>query len=274
MSAEFRIVHFVSDPFLGARIPVAALLRDRANVVRVVRAQRLPDPECLGGPKYAAALRMVLDSLDNAPTFDRLPQAVGPFATMAEPRTVPDDVHDAAKWLGSHVLPTAVATGEGAREREPKRARVGYRFFESWGLHRYVKKEFKIKERWNAVFRSERSDSSSIASIDSISHWVEGSSKILLMEPLIPGRASFQRDLHGVARSFSAFRFHLERLELTKDISLVAYVLSSRHRERRDEAIVSLRDIAHEIVDLSDSAAQDHFVREVRAVGESCVSPP
>jgi hypothetical protein len=108
MSAEFRIVHFISDPFLGARIPVAALLRDRTNVVRVVRAQRLPAPECLGGPKYAAALGMVLECLGSAPAFDRLPQPVGPFATMGEPLTVPDGVHDAAKWLGSHVLPTAV----------------------------------------------------------------------------------------------------------------------------------------------------------------------
>jgi hypothetical protein len=299
MSAEFRIVHFVSDPFLGARIPVAALLRDHANVVRVVRAQRLPAPECLGGPKHAAALRMILDALDSAPAFDRLPQAVevvaqlqygledsapafdrlpqavGPFATMAEPRAVPDDVPAPAKWLGSHVLPTPITADVAGREREPKRARVGYRFFQSWDLHGYVKKRFKLEERWSAVFRGEHGDSSSLASIDSISHWVEGSSKLLLMEPLIPGRSSFSRDLHGVARSFSAFRYHLERLEPKKDVSLVAYMLSSQNRERRTEAITSLRDIAHEIVDLSDTASQQHFVHQVRAIGESgAPSPP
>ena len=105
MRAEFRIVHFLIDPFLGGRIPIAALLRDRENTLRVIRARHIPGAECLGGAKYAAALRMVLDCLDGSPMFDRLPQTVGPFAMVANPMSVPEGVHDPALWLELHILP-------------------------------------------------------------------------------------------------------------------------------------------------------------------------
>jgi hypothetical protein len=270
MSAEFRIVHFLSDPFLGGRIPVAALLRDRDDNVRVIRARHVPGAECLGGAKYAAALRMVLDCLEGSPAFDRLPQAVGPFATVAEPMPVPEGVHDPALWLRLHVLPTVVSDdGGAAREREPNRSRVGYRFFESWNIQGFVKKRFKLREHWNSLFTSRNSDMASVASTGPISHWVEGPERILLMEPLIPGRHGFPRDLQDVARNFAAFRFHLERLKSKKQVSLVTYLMGSQDRQRRDEAKDSLREIAHEVVDLSDSRAEEHLVNEVRTVGES-----
>lgn len=268
MSAEFRIVHFLSDPFLGGRIPVAAVLRDRENNVRVIRARHMPGAECLGGARYAAALRMVLDCLDGSPAFDRLPSSVGPFATMADPMPVPEGVRDPARWLGSHVLPTVASDGV-AREREPGRSNVGYRFFESWNIQDHVKKRFKLKEHWNTLFAGRHGDPSSVISTGPISHWVEGSQRILLMEPLIPGRHSFRRDLQEVAKNFSAYRFHLERLQSKKEISLVTYLMRSQDRRQRDEARESLHDIAHEVVDLSEPRAEKHFVDEVRAVGES-----
>ena len=52
---------------------------------------------------------MVLDCLEGSPTFDRLPQNVGPFATVANPLPVPEGVNDPALWLELHVLPAVVS---------------------------------------------------------------------------------------------------------------------------------------------------------------------
>ena len=270
MSAEFRIIHFISDPFLGARIPVAALLREEGDdKVQVVRAQHLPGPECLGGAEYSAALRMVLEFLDASPTFDQLPNTVGPLVAMAEPMQVPDAIRDPAKWL-SKVLPTR-AKGEAGRERDANRSTSGYRFFESRNINHYVRKQFRISAHWKSLAIRKNNDDilASAASTDSISHWVEGSKKVLLMEPLIPSRRSFKDDVRDVARNFSAYRYHLEKLQPKKDIILVAYLLPFRDGARRQEAASRLHDVAHKIVDLSDSAAQESFVRQVKLVGKS-----
>jgi hypothetical protein len=273
MSAEFRIVHFVSDPFLGTRIPVAAVLRESKNSVRVVRAQHLPGPECLGGAKFSASLRMLLDRLDKAPMFDRLPPTVGPFAMMASAQTVPEGIQDPAKWLGLHVLPRAVPDGETAHEREPKRPSVGYRFFEHWGIESYVKKQFKIAQQWKSLAKSQRDiPPGTVASLKVVSHWVEGSEKILLMEPLIPSRNTFEQDLKNVANNFSAFHFQLAQLELKKEVELIAYLLRSEDQARRDEAVIALQPAADQVVDLSNASSEKHFVREVKKVGESGAS--
>jgi hypothetical protein len=267
MSAEFRVIHFISDPFLGARIPVAALLREDDDVVRLIRAQHLPGAECLGGAEYSAALRMVLECLDSSPTFDQLPLTVGPLAIMAEPVRVPDAIRDPVKWL-QQVLPTTPKTEQG-REREANRSTVGYKFFQSWQINHYVQKHFRMSAHWQSLSVRKSAVTPSAASTDSISHWVEGTKKVLLMEPLIPSRRSFSNDVHEVAQNFSAYRFHLSELRPEKDVLLVAYVLPYANQERREEAFISLKKVAHRVIDLSNKESERNFVQQVESVGKS-----
>lgn len=267
MSAEFRIIHFVSDPFLGARFPVAALLREEGDEVRVIRAQHLPGPDCLGGAAYSAALRMVLEALDASPTFDQLPETAGPMVTMAEAMPVPDAVRDPAKWL-LQVLPATRASERG-RVREVNRSSVGYRFFQTWNVSHYVRKQFRFSDHWKSLaIQKSKNVLVGATSTDSVSHWVEGSKKVLLMEPLIPSRRSFSEDVHHVAHNFSAYRYHLGELQPKKAVLLVAYLLPHRG-ERRSKEIDHLRKVAHRIVDLTDESSQKGFVRQVESIGKS-----
>lgn len=266
MSAEFRVVHYLTNPFLGGRIPVAALVRVGGSV-RLVRAQHLPGTECLGGPKHLAALRMILENLDVSPDFDRLPQSAGPFAVMTERLPVPAEISDPEKWVRCHILPTALP--DVSRTREPNRSTFGYEFFRRKQVHRYVKKRFNPREHWSSLFGEEKFAISTEMSTDPIAHWVEGAADVLLMEPLLPNRSSFSRELHGVARNFSAYRYHLDRSRTTKSISLVVYILRSSSRERREQAMLSLQDTAHRVVDLSSPEEEKGFLHDIRTIGES-----
>lgn len=65
MTAQYRIVHFVPQPFLGAKIPVAALVRHGGST-RMVAADRQLDADSVGGVAQAATLRMLLRALEGA----------------------------------------------------------------------------------------------------------------------------------------------------------------------------------------------------------------
>lgn len=266
MNAEFRIVHYLTDPFLGGRLPVAALVRE-GDSVRLVRAQHLPGTECLGGPKHLATLRMILDNLAVALDFDRLPQSAGPFAVMTERLPIPDEITDPDKWVRRHILPTTLP--DVSHTREPNRSTFGYELFRRKHVDRYVKKRFNPRAHWSALFGEERFAISTEMSTDPISHWVEGAEDVLLMEPLVPNRSSFSLALHSIARNFSAYRYHLDKSATAKRISLVAYILRSSSRERREQAILSLQDTAHRVIDLSNPAEEKRFISDIRTVGES-----
>lgn len=102
MTAQYRIVHFVPQPFLGGRIPVAALVR-HDGFTRLVAADRQPDANSVGGVAQAATLRVLLRTLEGA-SFDDLPPTAGPHAVLDEPRGIPDSV-DPFTWVSSFVLP-------------------------------------------------------------------------------------------------------------------------------------------------------------------------
>lgn len=72
MKIQFRLVHFVPDPFAGSRMLVAALVRT-ASGNEVVIPREIQGLECLHS-NAAANLRDLLDDLRQLKTF---PQSVG-----------------------------------------------------------------------------------------------------------------------------------------------------------------------------------------------------
>lgn len=105
MLTRYRIVHFVPDPFTGARIPIAAVVA-YAGTVALALATRLPSADCLGRVSLLATMHMVLHALAAVESLDVLPIAVGPHAVLGDARYVPEGVANPVAWVTEHVLPS------------------------------------------------------------------------------------------------------------------------------------------------------------------------
>lgn len=98
---KYRVIFFVTDPFMGIRFPVGAVIDSSGS--QFVRATRLPCPWCLGGDAVAATLEMILNSLSRDSSGD----IVGRFGPMVSvgPRLETPPENDPVKWIADHVLP-------------------------------------------------------------------------------------------------------------------------------------------------------------------------
>ncbi|MCI0674123.1 MAG: hypothetical protein L0Y64_27055, partial [Myxococcaceae bacterium] len=119
MSARFRIVHFMPDPFAGTRFAVAALVRDQGSRVHVARAPQLPGPACVGGRPFSSLLHMALEDLQGVRSFDALPASVGPHVLLSDEKAVPSSVVDPVAWVESFVLPRRLVAADDQTERTP-----------------------------------------------------------------------------------------------------------------------------------------------------------
>lgn len=102
MITRYRIIWLVPDPYVGARLPLGALVERDGRVSFVRASQR----DLSAVPHDAQALaRLVSDELDEADEFDTLPASVGPQVLAGEPVAVPLSVPD--DWLARQVLRAA-----------------------------------------------------------------------------------------------------------------------------------------------------------------------
>ncbi len=104
MSTHYRIVHFVNDPCLGSRIPMAAIVL-RHGRTQVARARFVPDASAMGGACAAALARILLQELDVAGDGSNLSRSFGAHVFVAEPILLPQGIEDPVRWLQAHVLP-------------------------------------------------------------------------------------------------------------------------------------------------------------------------
>lgn len=163
MRAEYRIVHFVANPFSGLSFPVAALVRDADGGVRVVMPTSIPDPHCLGSKKAANALLSMREDLAELTSFDRLPRHFGPHFTLTAPEVAPTDRPD--QWVRSTLFPPLVS--QGTRPRRKSRASKGRKFLAQRGV---------VVERY---YRPQGSV------VQPVTHYVEHEGGLFLLEPLI-----------------------------------------------------------------------------------------
>lgn len=99
--AEYRLVYFSPDPFLGSRVAVAALLRTAHGVQAVMPSKRL-DPASFGGEDAECLVEAALRNLMAAASLDGLPSGLGPHFTLAsELRTIPSEIEEPAAWLAA-----------------------------------------------------------------------------------------------------------------------------------------------------------------------------
>jgi hypothetical protein len=268
MVARYRVVHFVPDPFTGARIPVAAIV-EGAKGLTLAPAGHLPGASCLGANPTYATMQMVLESLSSIADFRVLPISVGPHAVLDMERQVPADVSDPVAWVVENILPRAAASERVAvAAKNTRRDTQGYRFFETWNVAQYVHQHFQPGESWTGARPK------GARMLGPVSHWA-GSPKggVLLMEPLIPSRPKFEDELAKVYQRFAGYRIFLNGgdapVELRKNTKLCVYVLQGGNDKDRSSALSAFADVDATTVDLENESARGLFVDEIRTLGRA-----
>ncbi|MGM0558145.1 MAG: hypothetical protein ACQEVA_17305 [Myxococcota bacterium] len=111
MNRRFRMIHFVPEPFSGARIPIAALVEGDKGV-EVAIASYVPSRACLGSRATETLLQGIVADLEaGGLEFGTLPVKFGPQVRLGEPKTLPTEDSDAVQWLRLHVLPRRSQAG-------------------------------------------------------------------------------------------------------------------------------------------------------------------
>lgn len=259
MTATCRIVHYEPDPFTGLRVPLGALVWD-GRLWHGVAAEHLPGPDCIGGDEHARMAALLARQIPEIGDATRSEGSLGPFVRFSESRALPSGVEDPVRWVREHLLPKRVSAGksEGVHRGRTLPSQ-GYAFFRTWGVGHLVKKTFKpIQDgaRWlNGRGRG----------LQPITHWVEGSASLMLMEPVSPGRPQLEDDLQTLATRLLAWRSVLS--DPDGESRLVAYLLTGGRREQREEVREVLQDKVDLLVDTDDAAERTRFVAEIKALG-------
>lgn len=260
MSARFRIIHYVPDPFSGARVPIAALVEDKEKRVRVERSPFLPGPHCVGGRAASSIITMTLDDLRWATSFDVLPPTLGPDIHLDRARPIPESVDDPAQWVVDHVLPKRPVLAEDQPERAPaaqRRQSKGMRFFETWKVATYVETDYSGVELGIPADVAHR-----------ISHYVKGKERLLLMEPVIGAREDFSDELRHVSNAFLAWRKLLENHGARREPQFIAYVLEGRYGESA-HAREKLVEAGAEVIDVDIPSERSRFLETIKRVADS-----
>lgn len=261
MRARFRIVHFVPHPFAEARVPIAALIQGANRLVRVALSPFVPGPGCVGGQAAWASLSMALEDLKQANSFEVLPPSIGPHFRLSEPRSVPETVVDAAKWVEANVLPRRPIQAEDQVERPPptaQRKSRGWAFFRTWNVAEYVRKNYD-GESLNV----------SPETAQKIAHWVPGQRELLLMEPVVGNREDLATELRDISQAFLAWQSIFRNHNVKRLPTFVAYVLHNDRGAATSHARDSLLESKALVVDVDVPSEREALLERIRQVGRS-----
>lgn len=265
MTTTYRLVHFTPDPFIGARFPLGAIVVDASGVVRVAKVRTLPSA-CPGDRRLVVAVQRVQARLEALTTADELPAVFGPYTTLAEACAVPARVTDPLNWVEAMLNPPPSPNRRFVAPHGAHRASLGFRFFETWRVDRYVHKTFHPSSDWEG--RLERH----AAGLPELSHWVGGRDEVLLMEPVVPTRSHFEHELKEVAVKIGAYRYALEDADAGSHGHLTVYLTAGGHPDRRASARDALAPFAHAVVDTDDEGQRIAFIERIRSVGSEADS--
>ncbi|MFT4976088.1 MAG: hypothetical protein ACI8S6_001983 [Myxococcota bacterium] len=260
MTASYRLIHFTPDPFTGACFPLGAVVADAKGGVRVAKVQRLPSADCLGDRGLAVVIQRLHARLDSLRSAEALPAVFGPYTTLAEPQAIPVGVEDALAWVKQLLNPSVPAAAKTATPRGKNRSSLGFRFFETWRVAPHVRKTFQPASDWGGWLGTHA------VGLQQVTHWVDGQSNVLLMEPVVPTRKKFDHDLQDIAAKFLAYRYALEKTESGRQGQLIAYITAGGHPDQRAAARETLAAFAHQVVDTADSSSRDAFLGNIRRI--------
>jgi hypothetical protein len=259
---RYRLIHFTPDPFISARVPIGAIIEDRAGI-SVLQAPRLPDAGCLGGQSEWAMLHLLLEDLHQITSIDALPSCMGPHAILDDIYLVPNKVENVAHWVSANVLPGKPKQAPSGMKRAERRATTGYRCFEQFRVSKFVKKTFRPNIDGRDLFPS-----AGARILDTIAHWVSSQNDLLLMEPIVPESNSHHvlEDSKLVAKRFMEYK-HVIGKPTQCHTSLNAYLAPGIDKEHKRLARENLEISADDIFDLDHERDRTRLINRIREIG-------
>lgn len=267
MTARFRLVQYMPDPFAGTKVTVGALVESNGRV-ELVRAPLLPGPHCVGGRSAWVTMQLALDALSTCSALDVRSGEVSALAGLTEPRRVPENVENPVAWVESFVLPQRGAGDQDNKEtaNRQRREALGFRFFSQWHVDQFVRRKFSAE----AISARLVTGGKGLPQVKHpISHYVAGASELLLMEPIIGTRAKLTDDLKGLSESFLAYRSLFEMASMARQPTFIVYVLTGGYEGAVTEAHEVLKGAAHQIINVDDPAQRMPFLQRITAVGRT-----
>ncbi|MBZ4397848.1 MULTISPECIES: hypothetical protein [unclassified Myxococcus] len=258
---RIRLVHYVPDPFSGAKVTIGALVESGARV-EFARSPWLPAPGCIGGRKSHFAMLAILDALASPTRFDLPSGEVSPLARLGEELLLPQEVTNPRAWVEKHLLPQKPANEADAREtvpRGPHRDTLGQRFLEQWQVGQFVQRRYSPSLL----------PSTHAKAAQEISQFVEGRQELLLMEPIVGTRSQLEEDLRDISQEFLAFRELFRSANLDKRPLFIAYVMTRGHQAAVGAAELVLSKAADWVINVDDAAQRERFLKRIVDVGRS-----
>lgn len=270
--SRYQIIYFVPDPFHDGRVPIGALVQSKHQAKAVI-ASRLPGTECLGGPKVAALMRMILRDLGNVNQFE-LPNFISPHVCLESECLLPPQIEDPFDWVQKNVLPHVPEDKKPQKagaSTNPHRSTIGYKFLQSYKVDKYVNRTFVPGQDWNCWLQGGESI------LERISHWAASKHQILLLEPIVPGdsRVDFDVEVKKVSQRFLSYKGFLSTAPPSSDKkgSLVAYILPGISQSQKAKAFASLERASDEVLDLAEVKARSDFFERMQALYEANKNP-
>jgi hypothetical protein len=266
MRTQYRLVHYLSDPFSDTRFPIAALVRD-GNIVTVAEASPLSSVIYGGGKAHSQVITHVLKMLKRASTMDSLPPEIGPQAVLGPVRSIPNTVHNPAAWVRQYILPRDDRGKPRSSVSRQNRGNEGFRYFKQTELDRYVHRTFKPTRAWENL--------PSVSALPTISHW-SGSpdAGLLLMEPI--RTTSVTQDIGAVYSRMAGLDAFLRRAappEIREKTNLIVYILPGGGDTLGAHVAEAFKPVDVKIIDLLSEHDRTKFSETVRSVAASSKPP-
>lgn len=250
---RYRVIHFVPDLVMGARVPVGAAV-ETAGGIQVVCTSNL-NVSCLG---HAAAVgQLVIDMLEDVRSLDVLPLALNGLAEFGPVASVPAE--DGPAWVRAHLFPHR----EVGSRRGERRATQGYQYMYAalrpHGVHKaWIHRKFDPMKHGPEWLRR-------VATLPNASQWV-GADQVLLLEPIVLDRPTLYEDLAAVTKTLSAYATAAHHFNAGEQLGCAAYVVGGDPQQAKPEVLAQLRVFTDDVFDLAKEPQQERLAASIRAL--------
>lgn len=264
MSA-FRTVFFRPRLSLDWRIPVAAVVRTPRGIEGLA-AEVLPDPRCLGSVAAHAVMKRGIGTIIISRSWGELPISVGPHFELGRELGIPE-TRDPVAWVKHAALPVHRPVAGEKVVHSHQVSTIAWNHLKAWQVSPYVQKSLKPRK----LAETRRIPDG----VPAVTHYVEGKSTVLLMEPLAMDRESIRESVGSIFQRLSTYSHGWSTGEPNaRTCSTIAYILPGiPYGHSLDEVMRQLALVAT-VVDTGDEVGRREFIRRVQSVGETHSQPP